>query len=337
VRAAITSSVNAIPYTQSEAFCRYIIVSDARSFVVRALGDAPAGAPGLANGYEAIGLYVDGVLQPAHVLTSLGRIYDKTYELAAGSKTLELVFGPAGVEAIGGTPVRSCPVLGYNLTKGASHSVTAPSAPAKRIVVMGDSLSQGVMPTAPPNQAAVYQSWTILMRANALASGAGSFAGAHLINAGYSGAQWADECSTAGKITASLARLAQWLDGTGSNILVTALGTNDWGSGVSAANMQTNLGAWADAFNAAHPTVTVVVCTPVTRTGETTPNAGGATLPQIRTAMANVVAARPGFMTLVNGPPLVTYPTNFYSDLIHLNTAGMVQFEASLRAALGIY
>ncbi len=333
VRAALTTLVNAVPYTQSEAFCRYVIQTDSLFIVTNSLSDGV-----ISSGYNATGLIVDGVnVENGQQITQNGVIQSKAYPLAAGTKTIQMVIGPDAVVTTGTLPVRGIPVTGYSLQQGASHTIVAPTAPAKRIVVLSDSLSMGFIPNTGPNQASVFQAWPVLMRVNALASGAGTFAGAHLIAAGYGGARWADFSNTAPKVTTSVANMVQWLDGTGSNILIAALGLNDWGSGVSAASLQTNLATWADAFHTALPAVNIVFVTPVTTVNETNVNAGGSTLPQIRTAIGAVQAARAAYISLVAGPPLVTYPTNFYTDQTHLITPGMIQYEANLRAAMGIY
>lgn len=352
MRTTVTTVANAISYTQSESFCRYLVQTDSDFIILRALSDllvlsTDAGQP---PGYNAVGLKVNGVKQSnGLVMTAKDQIQTLFFPLPAGTNDLELIFGPAGIGQTATPPPvgvpfpptnplkRSVPILSYDLQQGATNVVTSPSAPAKRIVILADSIAQGAFVGSGPNQAAPYQAWPILMRENALVSGSGSFAGAHLINAGYSGQRFEDEDNSGALITASVNRITQWLDGTVDNILIVALGTNDWGQQLGAATVETNLTDWDDAMFVAFPTLHIVYVTPTTRVNENNINLSGSTLPDIRTAIANVAAASSGIRTLIDGPPLVTYPTNYASDLVHLNTAGMAQYEVNLRAALGIY
>jgi hypothetical protein len=353
VRATVTTVTNSITYTQSEAFCRYVIQTDSPFIILYSMTDllTLTNDIGQPPGYNGTGLKVNGVEQGlGQVLNAKDQIMSLYFPLPGGLNTLELLLGPAGIGQTATPPPagvpfppvsplrRSIPIMSYSLAPGAVNNVIAPTAPAKRIVVMPDSIGQGAFVSSGSNQNSVYQAWPVLMRENALVSGSGSFAGAHLINAGYSGQRWSDETSSGALITASVNNLALWLDGTVDNILICALGTNDWTDGISAATLQTNLSAWITAVHAAFPTLQIVLVTPTTRANENTPNSiSGSTLPDIRTAIANVAAANPGFTTLVSGPTLVTYPTNFASDLVHLNTTGMAQYQTNIRADLGIY
>lgn len=162
-------------------------------------------------------------------------------------------------------------------------------------------------------------------------------AGARLVCGAISGWRWADEDGDASKITASIARLVLELNGSTANMLITALGTNDYSAGTSAANVKARLELWTDAFHTQFPSAPCVHISPTTRANETTPNAGGSTLPQIRTAISDVCAARSSYCTYVDGSTLATYPTNFEADLLHMNPTGRAEYEGNLRALINVY
>lgn len=327
------ATTSLMPYTARESFSRYVIITDATQITVRSLTDLVS----FSGGYNSTGLLVNGVPQGnGSQLSATGTTTDTVYSLPPGTNTLELIDGPCGETAVNAPPIRYTPVLSYWLPHGSSHSVVVPSAPANRIVDLGDSLTQGAFPDAGPNQASVYQAFTMLMRANALASSSGTFAGAHVFVAGSGGRQLEEECGTAGAITASIARLQRQLDGTSANLLIFAMQVNDWGQGVTAATMQTHAGSWVDAVHAQFPALKIVLQSMLIGVSEVGANSGGSTKPQCRTALSNVAAARAPYCFYIDGLTLV--PNNsaayFAADKIHLTTLGMSTVEANRRAAL---
>lgn len=330
IRTALTATSSGVPYTGREGFSRYVIQTNAPSITVHSLTDLVS----FAGGYNSTGLVVNGTVQGnGSQLGATGTTTDTIYSLPAGTNTLELIDGPCGETAVNTPPIRYTPVLSYQLPHGSSHSVTTPTAPTKRIVLLTDSIGGGAFTDAGPNQASVYQAWPILMRKNALASGSGTFAGAHVTYAGTGGRMWRDEALDSTAITASIARLTAQLDGTSANLLIVAMLTNDHGFGTTAANLQTWVGNWADAVNAAFPSLKIVIVSATHKASEGA-NAGGSTLAQMATSLQNVVTARSAYMVFVSGLGLVTYPTNFAADNLHLKTAGMTEYEVNLRAAL---
>lgn len=328
-RVASTAKNTGTPYTGRESFSRYVITTDANRIIVKSLTDLVS----FTGGYNSTGLLVNGAQQGnGSQLGAQGSQFDVAFSLPGGTNTLELIDGPCGVDVAGVPPTRYTPIMSYQIPTSASHSVTTPTAPAKRIVFLSDSRSQGAFTDSGTHQASVYEANSILMRINAAASGSGAFAGAQVLVAGSGGRGWQDEGGSGAAITASLARLASQLDGTGTNLLIMDLGTNDWGLGVPAATIQATVTAWGTAFKAAHPTASCVCIGPTHRSGDGNPNAGGATLAQIDVAISAGCATNS--IPYSSGFGFVTYPTNMSADLLHFKTAGMTEWEVECRAFL---
>ena len=323
-----------ISYTGRESFSRYVIQTNATRILVNALNDLPLNANA---GVNSIGVLVNGVNQGSGMqLGNQGFISQLSFALPPGTNTIELFDGACSEVVAGTPPIRYMPVLSYAIPHGSSHTVLVPTAPAKRYVVLGDSVTMGFYVNAGPGQAAPYQAWTMLMRAHALASSSGTMAGARVNNAGNGGRAWADDAGSPTLITQSVARLTTQLDGTSLNVLIGQMGINDYAAGTSAATTQSNVGDWADAVHAALPSVTIVLVSMLITTTEGTPNAGGSTPPQCRAALQNVATARPGFVKFIDGLTLIpaNNPTYFAPDGIHLTTFGMATNEANERTGL---
>jgi hypothetical protein len=256
--------------------------------------------------------------------------------LGAGTKTLEFINGPAADHSFGGTQ-RSVQILGVRIPKSAAFSVVAPSAPTKRILAKGTSITVGQAASSGANRSTTYQGTFMLMRANALASVSGPFAGAHLsVDAAGSG-QWFDIAGDAGKRTAAVARIVAHMDGTLLNLIIfDGYETNDYGSAAwSAAALETGVGALIDAIHTALPLTTILLVTATTRINEGNVNGAGSNLPNYRTGIINVQSTRSAYSTLVNGPSLVTFPTNMMPDGLHLTTTGQAEKETNLRPFVG--
>lgn len=331
-----------VPYTGRESFARYVIQTDSANISIRALQDLFQ-FPG---GYNSAGVVVNDVPQGNGLQlggVTQGGIGEATFAIGAGVKTVELIDGPCGEDLALVPPIRFTPVRQFKLDPGSTYSVIPKTAPAKLIIPVGDSISEGAFTDAGPNQASVYQSWQMLMRKNAKASGAGPFAGAQLLSASSGGNGYFEIASTSQKIADFVERLGPRLQGTVDNIVLWALGTNDWAGpgGGPAGFSAASIGAWAgalwDAIHTVYPSLTMWCFTPPHALNEGVPNAGGSTLAQVSAALAAEVALRAAYMQVADGFTFVTYPAGFAPDGVHLNTSGMAQYEASARAATGLY
>ena len=151
---------------------------------------------------------------------------------------------------------------------------------------------------------------------------------------GISGRRLFDDAGDAGKVTTTTSLLTARADGSSKNIIVLALGTNDYGdpSGITAANFQTWLGNLVTSIHAAAASAKILLFSPVNRTVETA-NAGGSTLPDFRTAVAAVQAANPTFCTLLNGNGIINPATDTY-DGLHPTDAGYALIATAVKTAV---
>lgn len=318
-------------YIVTEAFARYIITTNAPTIEVFSMQDTLS-TPGGAN---AVGITVNGTPQGDgfDLGSTLGVVESKVWVLPAGTNTIELIAGQNYLRP--NSTIGSTPNLMYRIPFGYTQSVVAPTAPAKRILLVTDSIFSGPFVNAGPNQAGVFQAVSMLIRKNALASGGGAFAGAHVTMLGADGLTLQHIAFDAGTITATVALWVSEMDGTVANEIVITLGTNDYGAVQdSAATFQTQLGNLLDAVHTALPAVTVVLVTPITR-GTETANTAGSTLPDFRTAEATVQSTRGAYCSIQAGPGIVSAFSDYNIDHLHLNTNGMSVLEAGLRTALG--
>lgn len=231
--------------------------------------------------------------------------------IGSGSRTVELVEA-SRTEA--GSPG---PYYGKGVTMNKIRVPTAESvtfvreSDANRVLVIGDSISVGI-----GTSHATTKSWVTLARAN----------GCKVTSDGWNGASLWSRTYQAAWLTASIARWSALLNGSASNTVWFALGTNDWKLTVWAGDYNAfgaQVGVVLDALHAARPDVTIYWQLPilaVTDTGQ----------PNYRTAAANACASRP-WVTVVHGELW----SIAMADDLHPSDAGGVSYEAYFRAILG--
>ena len=123
------------------------------------------------------------------------------------------------------------------------------------------------------------------------------------------------------------------MDGSSSNTLIIALGTNDYGlPKCSAADFETYYADLLVAINAARPTITIKCLTPYDR-GTETANSYGNTLDDYRTAISNAASGK-GYASVVSGKSILTVPTDFNTDVLHPTTAGHSKLYTALSGSL---
>lgn len=290
------------------------------------------------TGFNATGLLVDGVAQGSGQQLGVTQGVEQTfrYTLDGFSHTVEIVEGPA--YARGNAPsenVGSTPVLRFAVPTAASVVITSPSAPPKRLLVLGDSIWLGATLSS---GCGAYVSPAMVMRSNIFASSTGTFGGARLINDSIAGGRLNDIAIDAGTITATVARIVSQMDGTVANGILITLGTNDYAAGLLAATYQTQLGNLLDAIHVALPSAKVFLYGPISRVAPATEaaNGAGSTLGDFRTAMSTVQSTRSGYVSYRSGSGVVTSPTNYAADGVHPgNSAGMSQIEVDARILIG--
>ncbi|AWI29310.1 GDSL-type esterase/lipase family protein [Streptomyces tirandamycinicus] len=188
----------------------------------------------------------------------------------------------------------------------------APAPRRPRWVVHGDSITEGWWSTRP---------------AHAWPSAAGRALGLDCVNLGYAG-------SARGELAT-----AQQLASLPADLLTLAFGTNCW-SGVpcSAPLMYETTRAFVSLVRQGHPAVPLLVVSPLLRPdAETTRNALGATLRDLRTAIEeavrDLVAAGDARLALLPGAGLLT--ADDLADGLHPNDRGHARIAAAVTGAVG--
>lgn len=342
IRTPMTSQVFGIAYTYRESNARYVLQTDSDTIDVISVNDTLTNSTlqTPTSAWNTTGLLVNGVPQGdgAQLGTVVGSQVTWTYALGSPGvmKTLELIDGGSYDFGAGRTPIRGTPITFYRIPRNFTVVTVAPTPPANRLTIYGDSMLEGQVlgPTVLANQSSTYRGPIMIMRANAGASSSGLFAGAHVTNAASAARRLNEMASTPQLVTDYAAKMNQQLDGTGNNGIIEMIGYNDWASGLPASGFETQLANQADALHALRPSVKWWQVTPLTAKNEAIPNAAGSTLADFRTAVHNVASTRP-WMVVIDGPTLVTWPTNFNADQVHPNTDGMVQWEANVRPFIG--
>jgi lysophospholipase L1-like esterase len=258
---------------------------------------------------------INGVVQ-AVTLTSDGSAHTTDVMLPAGPlKNVEIwegpQFGPSEPNVTSGGVVTSLEALDDKLF------IIRPKAPSRRVVVYGDSISQGypVQPQA---------SWVGGIRLSP------SFVGGGITSYGFGGRAIYLDYLTLGlaAIAAILASGLNDVQSGGRQDLVVAIGTNDWGTvpDTGVASFQTRIATLVDLVHASVPTARIQLVSPIVRNGEATPNANGDTLSAYRTAMSNVASTRSSFCHYWDASSVLTLAD--LADGVHPNAGGYAKMLA---------
>lgn len=246
------------------------------------------------------------------------RFVSSPVALTAGSKRITLV---EGCRDQGGTgPYYGDGVTTAKLRAPTSQPITlvAPTRPSTRLLVVGDSISVGIKATVPETDA-----WPVLIRGIAPA-------GWGVTSDGWNASSIYDRTMQAAWRAASIARWSALLDGTDTNILWFALGTNDWGIGLWAGNTTAYSAHWGTVFDdlmAARPDVTIIAQTPILAVADTTPS------PQQPWREAIVTAASARGIRYVRGE---LWTDIAMADNLHPTTAGYATYAGHVRTELSI-
>lgn len=322
VQSAQTSQTTSLAYTLREAFARYVISTNAPNIEVFSLQDTLS-VPGGAN---ATGILVNGAPQGSGLQmgATMGVLFSQTYQLPGGTNTVEMIDGMNYARTNGaGQIIGGTPNIKYRIPYGFTQSVTTPTTPAKRILLVGDSIWGLDIPASSSNPAAPYEAFSPLVRKNALASSSGTFAGASVISSQVDGGRLDDIAVDSPTITATVAKWVSQLDGTSANEVAIQLGTND---GITAAAFGTELGNLLDAFHTADATATVLIISPYTRVSP----ASDANNVGYRSQEVTVCAARSSYCTYRTGAGVLG-SGNMAVDGVHPLLAGVVNAEADFR------
>ncbi|MBO1330942.1 GDSL-type esterase/lipase family protein [Streptomyces sp. VRA16 Mangrove soil] len=172
------------------------------------------------------------------------------------------------------------PVLRDVRGAGAGPPGLAPAPPRPRWLVHGDSIVEGWSGTRP------HRAWPAV---------AGRALGAEDVNLGYAGAARGELAS------------AQQLAALDADLVTLAFGTNCWSrTPMSAPLLYETARAFLAVVRRGHPDVPLLVVSPVLRPdAESTPNALGATLAELRAAIERAALDAGGGVRLLRGGPLL--------------------------------
>ena len=323
---------NGNAYTIRDAFARVKIVTDALLVGCDVYTTSRDNQPSVANA----GFFVAGTNVSSYSPNITGSPTTLDFQPGAGSaKSCELWDGG---EVYPGVTVPLSPRQGTFVvqarlpifledgTTSANSRIVQPTRPQKRLVLVGDSILTGFLVSN-----FFTKSQTALLRLDFPTTGTGGVA-THC-----AGTDSLNNINATG-MAAIVAQIAAACDGTSSNIIWIALGTNDYGaSPTSAATFQANYASFVDQLHAAVPGATIICQSPIQRIAPSTEaaNGFGNTLGDYRTAINTVVSTRTGFCTYVEGAAgAIVSNVNMASDGIHLLDAGAAQYKAFIKTTL---
>ncbi|OGX80847.1 hypothetical protein BEN47_06205 [Hymenobacter lapidarius] len=285
------------------SFFRLKLPSEVASFEVQVFNNLPAAAN--FSLLQNFGVRVNGA-------------YAQTIEVAPNATAWYPVTVPAGatvdvlngfLEKAPGNDYQGVFVLDVRLASG-TLSFVNPVAPAKRILMYGDSILTGATASPPARNAAAQ-----LVRAELLGQGY------DVTMESYSARSVADDYAETADRPGFIAKLGAARDGTAGNLLLLEMGTNDIAN-ISA--FQQRAGALIDAYHSAYPADRVLYQLPTTRY-----DGGGdsAALQQAVQQLAEIRSWLQVFDTNV-------VQADTISDNLHLTTAGHRKVADAMKVAI---
>jgi lysophospholipase L1-like esterase len=266
----------------------------------------------------AVGVDVDGAYSGRGDITEAPgttTTVDVT-DLGSGLKTIEVFVGLHTAGRTGAFFVGE-----FSVPTGSHVAGVVVTRPPNRCVIVGDSISVGENAIVVTEKA-----WSLQLR-RSLGADWG------ITNDGHGSRAVAIEAADLNGMGDSIVAR---LDGTSRNVVLWELGTVDWGPGYesSKATYKSQVTTVLDRIHTVRPDAEVIALTAVPRSGEATPNAGGAILQDFRDALNEIAATRGSWMTVIDGPSLVSIGTGIDADGIHLNNVGSDALAAGIETAL---
>lgn len=262
-----------------------------------------------------LGVYVDGEHHSS--LTFAGLLGQHVVALPGGRKTVAIVAGPT-------TGTSEAFSVGTSVLKvRADAELTQVNLGLDSdIVVYGDSIAVGDACVVD----VMLNAWPLQVRRAAMA------AGLRLAVEGRGIRSLHEDAVDSTARAAFVAKIVAY----NPSIIWMAIGTNDWGLNKwSAADFGTAYAALLDDLHTALPSADIYCQTPLTRGGEASANGSGSTLPDYRTQIATAVSTRTAYATLVLGPSILSYPSDFY-DATHPSDAGSTVYANFVKTELGL-
>jgi len=256
----------------------------------------------IAGGYPAntkdrgssLDVLVDGVLMHQHVITcEWHEVQETHFALREGKKRVVVMLPHTYIFALKDIIVN----------EGASFAPVAPRA--KKLLMMGDSITQGI--------GATYASTGYAMQTG-------------LMMTDY-------EC-----VNQSIAAIrfeSEWLDNDGfmPDVITVALGTNDWSGWKDRAEYDERAGRFMARLNELYPDVPVCFLSPVKRCRGEADREEMYREIELRDVLTRLCAAYPQ-MRVVDGWKLMPHVPSTFSDGLHPNDYGMTLYANSVAKAL---
>lgn len=230
-----------------------------------------------------------------------GDLYQDYTPPTSGAYDLTLDFGSVQVRKV---ELVFPHAAGYDLLGVTLDPIyaTLPFLPKKKIVLAGDSITQGAFASA------ARQSWAFLL---------GQAENAEIINMGYTGGV----ASTLGN--------GSWASSMNPDAIIAMLGHNDYYYQNPISTFKSDLDALLTTWLSSTAAKIYVVTAVWTNGSQTVP------ISSYRTAMGEVVAAKGSSrIVLIDGLSLAPGSTSYFPDGVHPNDAGSVSIATSLSAVI---
>ncbi len=272
------------------------------------------------SGTEDAAILVNGKLWAAIVHTKASpAMGQEAVTLPSGKKRVEVVFGAVNTSNAPSAPALTAKHPWAVFVDSIDTAVIYPVRPARTLVIYGDSISCGGVAPSPEVQSGLPG----IMRSR--------WPGSVVIEAWGSRSLKEDS-----NVDATFAVLASRIAAANPSDIWIAIGTNDFGGNYwSAASFGTAYATMLDAIHAACPGARIWAQSPLFRTGETTPNGSGSTLPDYRTQISTVCGSR-AFVTYVDGKDALLTGISFSGDGVHLDGPGQRIWGDLLVTKLGV-
>lgn len=325
-------------------FARTRFTTDATRMIIDCYSENPGSIIALVQ-QEDVGVKSGGTNQAGNStggldLDTFNKLRAVDITLPAGStKQIELIDGYQGIAA--GIVKGIYPQFIRVPTTTPITPVIA-VAPSRRAVIVCASESAHVGDSSANYTSPTYQCWPVLARVNIAASANANWTGTQVSVEGWGAKTWFEISGDSTKRSAFIAQVTPMLDGsagTHANRLIFVLGIEDFKNNTigSMATFETNVGTLMDAIHAALPSLEITIVLPTTVKNESTNNASGWNLPNVRTRLTTVQSTRTGFIALVDGTAFVSL-ANRNADSTNewiFEVAGHVEYEGNFKTAMG--
>jgi len=260
--------------------------------------------------YSTIGIVINDTYYSTLTCTQMGA-NNFSLELPARGKKVEII---AGVQTKPAATILGTFIKSIYFSGGAYITEVAPTNPASRLFIYGDSLAVGDHTEVPTQEG-----WTVLMRSS-IDTAIEAFGYRSLFM----------DCETAETRATFVSHIAAFEP----SIIWLAIGTNDYGlSKWTAANFGTAYADLLDKLHIALPSAAIYAQTPIVRATETA-NALGSTMAEYRTQIISAQSTRSDYCTLVDGTEILTMGD--LADGVHPTTAGHAKYAAHAKTVLGL-